>query len=151
MMCAVLGSVRVGLLSMIPNLTPVILTLGVMGWLGIPLDYVKLLIGCVAIGIAVDDTVHMIVRYRHEFRVCGNYQEALAASLKDVGRALFITSAVLVAGFMVCLFSTMRSLSDFGVLVACTIFIALLADFFLLPALIMATRAFGPERTKISD
>ncbi len=146
MMCLVLGSVRVGLLSMIPNLTPVIITLGVMGWLGIHLDYVKLLIGCVAIGIAVDDTVHMIVRYRHEFLRCGNYREALLNAMKDVGRALFITSVVLVAGFLVCVFSTMSTLSDFGLLVACTIFVALIADFFLLPALVMGTRAFGPER-----
>jgi len=146
MMCIVLGSFRVGLLSMIPNLSPVVITLGLMGWLGIPLDYVKLLIGCLAIGIAVDDTVHMIVRYQHEFSVCGNYQKALNAALKSVGRALFITSAVLVIGFLVNVFSIMRTLVDFGFLVSITIFVALLADFFLLPALVLVFKPFGPER-----
>ncbi|MDY6906195.1 MAG: MMPL family transporter [Thermodesulfobacteriota bacterium] len=145
MMCIVLGSVPVGLLSMIPNLLPVMVTLGAMGWAGIPLDYVKLLIACVAIGIAVDDTVHMIVRYRQEFSHCGSYENALFASLKGVGRALFITSVVLVAGFLVNLFSIMQTMVDFGILVACTIAIALLADFLLLPALVLVTKPFGPE------
>lgn len=147
MMCLVLGSIRMGLLSMIPNLTPVVVTLGAMGWAGIPLDYVKLLIACVAIGIAVDDTVHMIVRYRHEFSHCGSYEKALFASLKGVGRALFITSVVLVAGFLVNLFSIMQTMVDFGILVACTIAVALMADFLLLPALVLVTRPFGQEKT----
>ncbi len=145
MMCLVLGSWRVGMLSMIPNLSPIIITLGLMGWLGIELDYVKLLIGCVAIGLAVDDTVHMIVRYQHEFSVRKNYREALTASFLGVGRALFITSIVLVAGFLVYVFSIMQTLVDFGLLVAFTIVMALLADFFLLPALVLFLKPFGPE------
>ncbi len=150
MMCLVLGSWRVGLLAMIPNLAPIVITLGLMGWLGISLDYVKLLIGCVAIGLAVDDTVHMIVRYQHEFSVRGNYQEALNAALRGVGRALFITSVVLVAGFLVNVCSIMQTLVDFGLLVAFTISVALLADFFLLPALVLTIRPFGPERSAVT-
>lgn len=151
MMCLVLGSWRVGLLSMIPNLTPIVVTLGLMGWMGIALDYVKLLIGCVAIGLAVDDTVHMIVRYQHEFSVQKNYRRALTASLQGVGRALFITSAVLVAGFLVNVFSIMQTLVDFGLLVAFTIIMALLADFFLLPALVLFVKPFGPEDPASAD
>ena len=147
MMCIVLGSWRVGLLSMIPNLAPIIITLGLMGWLGIALDYVKLLIGCIAIGLAVDDTVHMIVRFQHEFHLRKNYHQALTAAFCGVGRALFITSVVLVAGFLVNVFSIMQTLVDFGLLVAFTIFMALLADFFLLPALVLTFRPFGPETT----
>ncbi len=146
MMSIVLGSLRVGLLSMIPNLTPIVITLGMMGWLDISLDYVKLLIGCVAIGIAVDDTMHMIIRYQHEFTRHLNYQKALTAAFTGVGRALFITSVVLVAGFLVNVFSIMQTLVDFGILVAMTIFVALLADFFLLPALLLVFKPFGPEK-----
>ncbi|MDY6825036.1 MAG: MMPL family transporter [Thermodesulfobacteriota bacterium] len=151
MMCIVLGSLRMGLLSMLPNLTPVVVTLGAMGWAGIPLDYVKLLIACVAIGIAVDDTVHMIVRYRHEFSRTGHYEKALFASMKGVGRALFITSVVLVAGFLVDIFSIMQTMVDFGILVACTIAFALVADFFLLPSLVLAFKPFGPEKIEESS
>ena len=132
---------------MIPNLAPIIITLGLMGWLGISLDYVKLLIGCIAIGLAVDDTVHMVVRFQHEFNVRQNYHRALTAAFCGVGRALFITSVVLVAGFLVNVFSVMQTLVDFGLLVAFTILMALLADFFLLPALVLTFKSFGPETT----
>jgi len=147
MMCLVFASVRVGLLSMVPNLAPVVVTLGLMGWTGITLDYVKLLIACVAIGIAVDDTVHLVTRFRHEFQRIGNYRLALAATMADVGRALFITTVVLVLGFLILIISVMGTLKTFGVLVAATIAVALLADFFLLPALFLIFKPFGPERT----
>jgi len=145
MMCVLFRSVRVGLLSMIPNLSPVVITLGIMGWTGIPLDYVKLMIGCLAIGIAVDDTIHLVARYQHEFRQSGNYGDALIYSMTHVGRALFITSIVLISGFLIFLNSLMDSLAQFGVLVAATISVALLADFFLMPALIIVFKPFGPE------
>ena len=145
MMCVVFGSVRTGLLAMVPNLTPVMVTLGYMGWAGIHLDYVKLLIACVAIGIAVDDTVHLVTRYRHEFFTHGNYEKALLPSMGEVGRALFITTVVLVCGFLIMIFSEMASLASFGILVATTVGVALLADFFLLPALVLLVKPFGPE------
>jgi predicted RND superfamily exporter protein len=130
---------------MIPNLSPVVLTLGVMGWLGIPLDYNKLLIAAVAIGISVDDTIHHVTRYIHEFHERRDYEQALYASMRDVGRALLITSAVLVVGFLVLLFSVMDSQAAFGVLLATTIGVALIADFFLMPALVMTLELFGPS------
>ncbi len=143
MMCILFGSVRVGMICMIPNVSPVIITLGIMGWVGIPLDYVKLMIGCLSIGIAVDDTIHMVTRFQHEINETNDYQAALAASMSEVGRALFITSFVLIAGFLVFTFSVMASLIQFGILVAATILVALAADFFLLPALILVFKPFG--------
>jgi len=148
MMCILFGSVRVGMLAMIPNLSPVVITLGIMGWTGIPLDYVKLMIGCLAIGIAVDDTIHLVARYQREFRKSGSYQDSLIYSMTHVGRALFITSTVLVTGFLVFLNSLMDSLAQFGVLVAATISVALFADFFLMPALILVFKPFGAEFSK---
>jgi len=146
MMCLLFRSFETGILSMVPKLLPVMLILGVMGWLEIPLDYVKLLIAPVAIGISVDDTIHHVTRFRLEFQRCGEYREALRLSMTDVGRALFITSAALVLGFLTFLFSVMDSQTTFGALLASTIVVALLADFFLMPALMMTFRAFGPER-----
>lgn len=143
MMCFVFRSVKIGLLSMIPNLSPVFLTLGAMGWLGIPLDYVRLLIGTIAIGISVDDTIHLVTRYVHEYRRSGSYEEALFESMREVGRALLITSVVLVAGFLVFLPSILDTLVTFGLLVSGTIFVALVADFLLMPALVLTVRPFG--------
>jgi predicted RND superfamily exporter protein len=130
---------------MIPNVSPVVVTLGIMGWTGIPLDYTKLLIGCLAIGIAVDDTIHLVTRYHLEFLLCRNYRDALHHSMKYVGRALFVTSVALVSGFLVFLFSNMETLKAFGTLVAMTVSVALIADFFLMPALILTLKPFGPE------
>jgi predicted RND superfamily exporter protein len=137
--------VKTGLIAMVPNLSPVFLTLGVMGWFGLALDYIRLLIASVAIGISVDDTIHLVTRLLHEFRRYGNYERALHEAMADVGRALFITSGVLTLGFLVLLFSAMDSLVRFGALLAGTIVMALIADFFLMPALVLTLKPFGPE------
>ncbi len=145
MMILVFRSVKIGLLSMIPNLSPVLLVLGGMGWVGTPLDYYRLLIAPVAIGIAVDDTIHLMTRYHHEFLKARDYKKALYASMDGVGRAVFITSVLLVAGFLMNLFSLMDGQKSFGVLIAAVIATALIADFLLMPALILWLKPFGPE------
>jgi len=148
MMCLLFRSVKLGLLAMVPNLTPVFLTLGGMGWTGVALDYVRLLIAPVAIGMAVDYTIHHVTRFRYEFARSGSYERALRDSLTDVGRALIITSIVLVAGFSVFTFSVMDSMVAFGLLLSTTIAVALIADFLLMPALLMVFKPFGPERPR---
>ena len=148
MMILVFRSLSLGLISMIPNLTPVALALGAMGAFGIFLDYSKVSIAAVAIGIAVDDTIHLVSRYRHEFLRCGNYGEALHAAMRDVGRALFITSLALVCGFLVFTLSVLHSQFVFGVLLASTIVTALVADFLLMPALVLTFHPFGPEGSR---
>ena len=145
LMCLVLRSLKTGMIAMIPNLVPVLLTLGAMGWFVIPLDYSKASIAAVAIGIAVDDTIHLILRFRHEFRLCGRYSEAFRRALLDVGRALVITSIALVSGFMVLLLSVLDSQATQGVLLSFTIISALIADFLVMPALIISFKSFGPE------
>ncbi|MEM8606087.1 MAG: MMPL family transporter [Myxococcota bacterium] len=145
MMIVVFRSVKIGLISMVPNLSPVLLILGGMGWTGTPLDYYRLLIAPIAIGIAVDDTIHLVTRYHHEFLRLRDYEKALYASMEDVGRALFVTSAILVVGFLMNLFSLMDSQKSFGLLLAIAIGTALLADFLLMPALILWLKPFGPE------
>jgi len=147
-MISIFRSLSTGLISMVPNLAPVVLTLGVMGWLDIPLDYSKISIAAVAIGIAVDDTIHLVSRYWHEFKVHGDYAEALEASMQDVGRALLITSVALVSGFLVFTLSVLHSQAIYGILLATTIVTALVADFLLMPALVLTFKCFGPERAK---
>lgn len=141
----VFRSFRIGFIAMLPNVLPALLTLGIMGWLDIPLDYNKVMIGAVAMGIAVDDTVHLLTRFRYEFLRRGNYEAALRAALLDVGRALVITSIALVLGFLVLLASILDSKANQGVLLAGTIVTALVADFLLMPALVLSLKPFGKE------
>jgi predicted RND superfamily exporter protein len=145
LLCLLFRSVKTGLLSMIPNLSPAILTLGAMGWLDIPLNYGTLLVAPVALGIAVDDTMHLVTRYHHEFKRCGSYAQALVSSMKDVGRALVITSVVLVLGFLTSVFSSLNTNTYFGVLLATTIVVALAANFLVMPALVLTFKPFGSE------
>ena len=153
MMCFIFRSLRIGMISMVPNVWPVLLTLGAMGWLGIPLDYNKIMIATVALGIAVDDTIHFVSRYHHEFRQSGSYSEALTAAMTDVGRAVFVTSLILVLGFLVNTLSVLDALAKSGILLAMTIATALVADLFFTPALVLTLKPFGPEtsRTAVED
>ena len=144
-MCVSFGSIKVGLLSMIPNLTPVVLAMGALGWANMPLDYMKLLLATIAIGIAVDDTIHLVTRYRARFYQTGSYTMGLQQGLRDVGPALIITSSILVISFATYLLSNTTILASFGLLLGGTIAAALLADLFLMPVLIMTVKPFGDE------
>ncbi|MCB1614441.1 MAG: MMPL family transporter [Pseudomonadales bacterium] len=146
MMCLTFRSVKIGLLSMLPNIAPVFFTLGLMGWLGITLDFGRLLLGGIGIGIAVDDTIHFINRYRNEFDRHGNYQKALRSTLMGVGRPLLITSLVLICGFVMFVFSLLTSQVIFGLLLALIVLVALLADFLMVPAIVLLFKPFGPEK-----
>ncbi len=144
-MCLAFRSVKVGLLVMIPNLFPAVLVLGFMGLNGMQLDYFKLMLATVAIGIAVDDTVHISTRIRKEFHRSGNYEEAIRTSLLSTGRALVITTIILSLSFLVYTISDMAILADFGILLSATMVSALVADLFLLPCLVLVLKPFGPE------
>ena len=141
----VFQSFKQGVLLMIPNLLPIIITLGIMGHSGIELDYVTLLLACIAIGIAVDDTVHFVTRFRLEFERLKNYKKAMYHVLQSTGRAMFSTSVILISGFFVMVFSVMHSFVTFGILTSFTIFLALVADYFIAPAMIIKLKLFGPE------
>ena len=145
LMCVAFRSAKVGLLCMIPNLAPVILTLGFMGLTEWYLDYMSLLFATIAIGIAVDDTVHLVARIRMEFLRCGNYTQAIGTGLIHVGRAIVITSIILMSAFLVFLISQMAILAKFGILLAITIGTALIAVLFLMPVLLMVFKPFGKE------
>jgi len=135
MMILLIGNIRIGLVSMIPNLTPIILTLGLMGWMGLPLDLFTMLIGSIAIGLAVDDTIHFMHNYRRYHHDTGDVKEAVRKTLHSTGRAMFVTTAVLATGFFLYMGADMSNIRNFGLLTGFTIIMALLADFFLAPAL----------------
>jgi predicted RND superfamily exporter protein len=135
MMILLIGNLRIGLVAMIPNLTPIILTLGLIGWVGMPLDLFTILIGSIAIGLAVDDTIHFMHNYRRYHHDTGDVDEAVRQTLLTTGRAMLVTTVVLSIGFFLYMFSNLNNLQNFGLLTGFTIIMALLADFFLAPAL----------------
>ena len=147
-MMLILKSISLGTLSMIPNLLPVAVTLGWMGWAAVPLDFFTLLVACIAIGIAVDDTIHFLLRFRSEFTHCGSYKLATERTLVTTGRAMASTTLILCAGFSMFALSELRSISVFGLLVAMALVSALMADLLLLPALLKILKPFGPEKTR---
>ena len=142
LMMFLIGSLRLGLVSMIPNLLPVLLTLALMGWLDIPLDPSNIVIGSIIIGLAVDDTIHFMHRFQGDFAVSGDLRGAVRSTLSTTGSALLFTSLVLIAGFIVLgSMGTMRNTVQFGYLAAFGIAIAFLADVIISPALIALVKA----------
>ena len=147
LMIFLIGSLRAGLASMIPNLAPIIITLGIMGWTGIVMDVFALMIGGIAIGLAVDDTIHYMHNFQRYFAQYGNVRRANSETLRTTGQALLVTSVVLTAGFCALTFAEMNNLFNFGLLTAITIANAFLIDILVSPAL-MALAYGGVGKAK---
>lgn len=137
-MMFLLGSPKLGLLSMFPNILPIAMIMGLMYLGNAPLDMFTMLIGSIAIGLCVDDTVHFMHHYRR-FRDKGlDVESAIRQTLFTAGRAMIVTSVVLCCGFLVLLLSEMNNFNNFGLYCALCILFALVADFLLAPALMVA-------------
>lgn len=136
------GSIKFGALAMLPNIFPIAVVAGAVGWSGVPLDTDTLLVMPIAIGIAVDDTIHFLTRYRTEILHGAKRKAAIDAALKEVGQAMMFTSLILSIGFLVFLTTSYIPLNKFGVLSAMAIFSALIADLLFLPALLMVFKPF---------
>lgn len=149
MMMFLIGSGRLGVLCMIPNLAPIAATLGIMGWIGLPMDMFTMLIGSIAIGIAVDDTVHFVYNYRKYFSETGDNVEAVRRTLHTAGRAMLTTTVVLSLGFFIFMFASMSNLFYFGLLTGVALLLALAADFLLAPALMTLASGFAVGRAEI--
>lgn len=124
------------LLAMIPTLLPVGVTLGAMGLLGVALDVGTAMVGAVVLGIAVDDTVHLLWQYRRRRAAGQAVAEAIGAAVPHVGRALVTTSLALALGFFALLTSPWASVAGFGAVAGIAILAALAADLIALPALL---------------
>ncbi len=135
MMILLIGDLRIGLIAMLPNISPILMVMGIMGWFSIPLDMFTMLVASIAIGLAVDDTIHFIYNFRKYYEESGDVHQAVEKTLHTAGRAMLTTSIVLSIGFFIFMFASMHNVFNFGMLVGLAIVIALLADFFLAPAL----------------
>ncbi len=148
-MIFLLKDLRLGVMSMIPNLIPMLVTVGMMGWLDMPIDATTMLIGAMVIGLAVDDTIHFMHKFRIYFSEFGDSKLAIRATLETTGAALLFTSLVLTGGFGVFLMASMVNTQNFGFLAATGAAVAFLADLIVAPALMtLATRG---SRTSQDD
>lgn len=139
LMIILIGSLRAGLVSMVPNLVPILLTLGLMAVIDIPLDMFTLLAGCIAIGLAVDDSIHFISGFRRYLALGHDPVVAVEMTMQSTGRALLFTSVVLTSGFLVLTFSNLLNLEQVGVLTSFAVMSAFLLDVTVTPALLVLT------------
>ena len=135
MMIILLADFRLGLWSMIPNFFPVLVGLGVMGMLDLPLDAMSILVGSIAIGVAVDDTVHFMHNFRRYQYIHQDIHLAVEKTLTSTGRAMLLTTIVLSAGFFIFTLSSINNLFSFVLITGLAIIIALLGDILLAPAM----------------
>jgi predicted RND superfamily exporter protein len=132
---ALLTSFRVGFVALLPNALPIAIYYGTLGWAGIPLTLTTSLIGSIALGIAVDDTVHYFARFNLEARRLGDERRATESTLRAVIRPVTFTTVGLCLGFLVLTTSELRSQAQFGILAAFTLAVAWVVDLTLSPAL----------------
>jgi len=127
------------IISLIPNLLPLIITAGVMGFSGIPLKPSTILVFSIAFGISVDDTIHFLAKYRQEL-VANKWKikPAIYSSLRETGISMFYTSIVLFFGFAVFMTSNFGGTVALGGLVSVTLLFAMLANLILLPSLLIS-------------
>ena len=126
---------KVGLIAIATNFFPIAMNFGIMGWMGIELSIATSLIASIAIGLAVDDTIHYLVRFNREFKKDLDSTRALRETINHVGRPIVYTTVTICIGFSVLLFSEFKPTSIFGAMMAITVFSALLGDLLLLPSL----------------
>jgi predicted RND superfamily exporter protein/YHS domain-containing protein len=127
-------------LSLVPNLMPIVITLGLMGLAGVPLDTATVTVAGIALGLIVDDTIHILHGYWHARRRGRDTESALADTLAHVGRPVLITSIAVAVGFGVFAFSPFRPTRYFGALLACSALAAVVCDLAVLPALLQLRR-----------
>ena len=134
-------SLRIAALSMIPNIFPVLLFFGALGLGAATLNIATALIGSIALGIAIDDTIHYLVAYHRERQSGRSPEDAAAYCIEQIGRPITVTSVMIFVGFMSLLISNFVTLREFGYLTGMTMAICLVTDLLLLPALLVRLRA----------
>jgi predicted RND superfamily exporter protein len=133
------NSFRMVVVSLIPNLIPLIITASIMGYFGISIKPSTILVFSIAFGISVDDTIHFLAKYRQELRLRNfNIKDSVVAAIKETGVSMFYTSIVLFFGFFIFIASQFGGTIALGLLVSITLLIALLSNLIVLPALLLS-------------
>ena len=122
--------------SLLPNLIPLVITAGVMGWAGVPLKPSTVLVFSIALGIAIDITIRFLVNYKQE-KITDEPGQAVIDTINKTGISIIYTSLVLIAGFVIFCFSDFGGIAALGWLTSVTLVIATLTNLIFLPALLM--------------
>lgn len=144
MFLALFRSMKIALIGLFPNLLSAGGVLGMMGWLDIPLDMMTITIAAISIGIAVDNTIHYIHRFKEEIKKDGDYYASLHRSHNSIGYAMYYTSLIIMVGFSILMLSNFWPTIYFGLFTGLAMFVALVTSLTLLPQLLVW---FKPFRT----
>jgi predicted RND superfamily exporter protein len=145
LMAFLFRSARMVVSSLLPNVLPLCVTAGLMGWLGIPLKPSTVLVFSIALGISVDDTIHFLAKYRQELKIHRwNIRKAVLLALMETGHSMVYTSVVLFFGFLMFALSEFDGTQSLGLLVSITLGVAMFSNLILLPSLLLS---FGRRMT----
>lgn len=143
LMAILFRSWRMVIISMIPNLIPLMFTAGIMGWFGIPLKPSTLIVFSIALGISVDDTIHYLAKYRQELKTRKwDLKECVIISIRESGLGMFYTSVVLFCGFSTFTFSQFGGTQALGLLISLTLLVAMITNLVVLPSLLLSLDKF---------
>ena len=140
MLLILFRSLPVALISMVPSLISASLVLGLMGWIGLPLDLMTITITAITIGIAVDDTIHYIHRFHEELPKDNDYVATMKRCHGSIGKAMYYTSLTIIVGFSILALSSFNPTVYFGLLTGLAMLVALLSNLTLLPALLITVK-----------
>jgi predicted RND superfamily exporter protein len=133
----IFGSVKAGIVSVVANAVPVTMTFGLMGLMGVPLDFNTVLIAPIVLGMAVDDTIHFLTHYRHEVARDGNVHRALNETIREAGQAVTYTSMILALGLGVLALSSSPGNANVGIYGALAVIVGWVCELLLTPAMIL--------------
>ncbi len=148
LMILLVGDPTTALLSMFPNVLPIAVVLGVMGASSTPLDMTTIMIGSIAIGMVVDDTLHFMYSVRRYLAKHDDPRRAVRETFQSSGRAMLYTSLILCSAFGANMFATLSNVSRFGFFLALTVALALMSDFLVSPALVMLFAKRAPAEAR---
>ncbi len=138
LMALLFSSIRMVLVSLVPNFIPLLVTAGIMGWAGIPIKPSTVLVFSIAFGISIDDTIHFLAKYRQELKnQSWNIRGSVLNSLSETGVSMIYTSIVLFFGFCVFMYSSFGGTVALGLLVSITLLVAMLSNLVVLPSLLL--------------
>ncbi len=143
-------SLKLALIGMFPNLIGAFFVLGLMGWSGIPLDMMTITIAAISIGIAVDNTIHYVHRFKSEYQKLGDYTKAMYACHNTIAKAMYFTSITIIAGFSVLLLSNFMPSIYFGLFTSLAMFVALIANLTLLPVMLLLLKPLKKNNEIVS-
>ena len=143
-------NVMISFIGVVPNFIAAFFILGIIGLLGIPLDMMTITIAAITIGIAVDNSIHYIYRFREEFKKINNYNKTLDRCHSTVGIAILNTSITIVFGFSILVLSNFIPTIYFGVFTGIAMLLAMISVLTLLPKLILILKPFGDESSNLT-